>query len=152
MKPDYQRRFWLASLIILLSGFSAPAQSPGSVKPSEQKMILTGVVYDLNGAVVADGSVVVINKSAGKKYGGATDSEGVYRLELPPALYTIEVGAPGFCAGQVERFRVVNSTHGKMSLDFVLEVAERPERCQHQFILDKRPKRNMKKRPNVVAE
>jgi hypothetical protein len=152
MRSTYTRHFRLAPLIVLLLSVSALAQSPSASQSGEPKTILTGVVYDLNGAVVAGGTVLVVSGGAGKKYLGATDSEGVYRIELSPALYTIEVGAPGFCAEQVERFRVVNSTHGKMSLDFVLEVAETPERCRHQLILEKKPGRNMKKKPGIIAE
>jgi hypothetical protein len=152
MQPNYKRQLQLAPLVVLLLSVNALAQSRGPIQAIEPKMILTGVVYDINGAVIADGTVVVVNNSGGGKYGGATNSEGVYQLELPPALYTIEVGAQGFCAEQVERFRVVNSTHGKMSLDFVLEVAETPRRCKHQFILEEKPKRNVKKKPNIIAE
>jgi hypothetical protein len=141
----------LALVIVLLLSFGAQAQSLDSAQTPEPKTMLTGVVYDTNGAVIVDTLVVAYNKD-GKKYETATNDEGIYKIELPLALYAIQVGASGFCPAQVDRFRIVNSTHGKMSLDFVLDVAESPERCKHQFILETRPKRKPKKKPNPVAE
>jgi hypothetical protein len=140
-----------ALLVVLFLGFNALAQSRDPVQTPEPKTMLTGVVYDINGAVIVDTLIVAYNKD-GKKYETATNDEGVYKVELPLALYVIQVGASGFCPAQVDRFRIVNSTHGKMSLDFVLDVVESPQRCKHQFILEMRPKRKPKKKLSLIAE
>jgi hypothetical protein len=148
----FLKKSLLALLILLLLSFSALAQSADAIQTIEPKIMLTGVVYDINGAVIVDTLVVAYNKD-GKKYETATNDEGVYKIELPLALYVIQAGADGFCPGQVDRFRVVNSTHGKMSLDFVLDVAESPQQCKHQLILETRPKRTpKKKKPNLLVE
>jgi hypothetical protein len=144
------RKSLLALSVVLLLSFGTLAQSRNPVQTNEPKMMLTGVVYDINGAVVVDTLIVAFNKG-GKKYEAATNDEGVYQIELPLALYAIEAGASGFCPAQVKRLRIVNSTHGKMSLDFVLEVADSPERCKWRFTFEARPKRKPKK-PNLIAE
>jgi hypothetical protein len=146
------KHFLFASLMLLLLSFNAIAQDRNFVPAGEQTIVLTGVVYDTNGAVVAGYTRVVAYNSAGKMYGSATDDQGYYKLKLPTALYTVEVDAPGFCPAQTEGFRVVNSTHGKMSLDFVLEIAESKEGCKYKFILDKKSKRPAHKRPKLIAE
>jgi hypothetical protein len=141
----------LAFQVVLLLNFGAFAQSRDSVQPNGPKTMLTGVVYDINGAVVVDTLIVAYNKD-GKKYETATNDEGVYQVELPLALYKIEVGAHGFCPAQVDGFRTVNSTYGKMSLDFVLEVAGSKEGCKYKSILDKKSKRPTNKKPKLIAE
>ena len=114
------RRFLLASLSVLLLSFGAFAQS--SATPDRGPTInLTGAVYDVNGAVIVNGTKVLAKDAAGGSYAATTDDEGFYRLKLPLGIYSIRVSAPGFCVTQLERFRVVNSTHRKLSMDFVLE-------------------------------
>jgi hypothetical protein len=147
----FMKKALLALPVVLLLSFGVFAQSPDSVQTNGPKTMLTGVVYDINGAVVVD-TLIVAYKRDGKKYETATNDEGVYQIELPLALYAIQVGASGFCPAQVDRFRVINLPHGKMSLDFVLEVAESPEGCKHQFIFETRPKRKPKKKPGLIAE
>jgi hypothetical protein len=146
------KQLLFASMMLLLLSFSAIAQERNSVPAGEPTVILTGVVYDINGAVVVSCTRVVAYNSAGKMYGSATDDQGNYKLELPSALYTVEVDAPGFCPAQTERFRVVKTSLGKMSLDFVLEVAESKEGCKYKFILDKKSKRPAHQKPRLIAE
>lgn len=140
-----------ALLFVLLLSFGSFAQGRDPVQTNEPKTVLTGVVYDINGAVVVD-TLIVAYKRDGKKYETATNDEGVYRIELPLALYAIQAGAAGFCPAQVDGFRIVNSTHGKMSLDFVLEVAGPKEDCKYKFILDKKSKKPTNKKPKLIAE
>ena len=142
-------RVMFIPLIALLLSFSASVQSQNTVQSVEPTMILMGVVYDINGSVIVTAKVVA-NKSDGREYESATSDEGVYKFDLPLAIYKIEVSAPGFCPRQVQDFRVINSTHGKMSLDFVLEVAGS---CKQQKIIEERPKRKTKKnsRPIIMA-
>jgi|GEM_PF-1827697 len=147
----FMKKSLLALLVVLLLSFGAFAQSREPVQTNEAKTMLTGVVYDINGAVVVDTLIVAYNKD-GKKYETATNDEGIYKIELPLALYAIQVGASGFCPAQVDHFRIINLPHGKMSLDFVLEVAEPLERCKHQFIFETRPKRKPRKKSNLIAE
>lgn len=135
------KHFLLALLITLLLSLNASAQSRKATQTAEPTMVLTGVVYDINGAVILNGTIIVAESVDGKKYASAPDTEGVYKIELPLAVYKIEVGAPGFCRTQVEPFRVVNPGHGKMFLDFVLEVAKPNDQCEQEIIIEKKLKR-----------
>lgn len=145
------KRFLLISLISLLLGGSAFAQKHTSAEVAEQTMTLTGAIYDIQGSAIAQQAKVVAYDKAGRKFEAATDDEGFYQMPLPlapykmSALYKIEVTAPGFCVERLERYKIVDATHGKMSLDFVLEVCPSINTIQ---ISDKqRPKRKSKSKP-----
>jgi len=142
------RRFLLIPLVALLLCCSAFAQHRNAVQSIGPTMILTGAVYDINGSVIVGEAKVVAYDTAGRKYESATSDEGFYKFELPLAVYKLEASAPGFCTARVERFKVVDATHGKMSLDFVLEVCPSIDTIQ---IPDKpRPKGKSKSKP--IAE
>ena len=113
----------LVIVLLLVVGVGAQNQ------PDQTTTTLTGAVYDHNGAVVVNGTRVSAQSRDGKKYEAATNDEGIYKLQLPLAVYRVEAAAPGFCPTAVESFRVVNATHGRMSLDFVLEVASSHTAC-----------------------
>ena len=133
------RRFLLIPLVLLLLSCGAVAQqSRNSTLSSESKMVLTGAVYDLNGSVIVNEARVVVYDTAGRKYESATNDEGFYQIDLPLAVYRIEVNAPGVCTERVERYKIVNATYGKMSLDFVLDVCPNIHKIQ---IPDKRKSR-----------
>jgi hypothetical protein len=110
-----------------------------------------GAVYDINGAVIVNGTRIIAAAPAGETYEATTNIEGTYELKLPLGIYKIKVSAPGFCSYQLERYRVVNSTYGKMALDFVLEVGGGQEGCKHEIIIPK-PKRKTDKRAITVIE
>lgn len=91
-------------------------------KNFERKMLLTGAVFDTNGAVIIEAKITAYRNN-GKKYESKTNDEGIYTISLPFDVYKIEVYSPGFCTSISEKYRIVDSTYGKMSLDFVLDVA-----------------------------
>lgn len=98
-----------------------------------QKANLTGSVYDANGSVITKAVVIAVNEK-GERFGTLSNGEGVYVLELPYnpyssgtadfklAKYEIIVESNGFEKFVLKDFKFVNSTRGKMFLDFVLEV------------------------------
>ncbi len=121
--------FLSSALVLTCTVF---AQSSSSSQNIDKKVILTGTVYDINGAVIIS-SQVVARSSSGKEYQATTNTEGIYKIELPLDVYKIEVNAPGFCPTRVEMFTVRKSplVDGKFSLlqkdydrplDFVLEL------------------------------
>jgi hypothetical protein len=139
---------WLASLFVL--SFNAFAQGSDPAQSVQPTMILTGAIYDHFGSVIVDQTRVVAYGAGGKSYHAATNEEGIYKFDLPLGNYKVEASAPGFCPAQVERFRVVNSTHGRMSLDFVLEVASGQEGCRHEFTIKHRSKRRARKKSGII--
>ncbi len=143
------KRFLLTSLVVL--SFNTFAQSSNSVQTSEPTIILTGAVYDINGAVIVGTSIITYG-TGGKNYETTTNAEGIYKINLPLGIYKIKVSAPGFCSFQVERFVVVNSTYGKMSLDLVLEVSEPQEGCKPETTIEKKSKRKAEKKSKTIIE
>ena len=141
----------VVSMLLLLLCPSASAQQRDAAPGGEQKMTLTGVLYDINGAVIITGASVVAESAGGQKYESATDEDGFYRFELPLAVYKIRASAPGFCPREYADFKVVASTHGKMALDFVLEVADKQSSCWPGSYVETAPKRKRKK-PGIVIE
>jgi len=115
-------------------------------------MVLTGVVYDINGAVIVDRVSVVAYGAGGKSYEATTDEEGIYKFNLPLGLYNIKASAPHFCSSQVARFRVVDSTHGKMSLDFVLELPETGDGCRYSISVEDKSKSRARKKHKIIIE
>ncbi len=104
---------------LMLAG-SVIAYGNRTSRSNYRGVVLAGTLYDLNRAVIADGEVVAMNIN-GEEFWTRTNTEGVYKFELPPATYKIEANAPGFCPRRVEQFRLRHSAQGP--LDFVLAVA-----------------------------
>lgn len=97
-----------------------------------QKAVLSGAVYDANGAVVPETVVIAINEK-GEKFGTLTNSEGIYVLNLPfnpynskadfkIAKYEITAEHKHFKKYVLKDFKFVPSTNRKMNLDIALEV------------------------------
>ena len=92
------------------------------VVANAQKAILSGTVFDRNGAVIITTKVVAINVK-GQKFESTVDEDGKYTLELPIDIYSIEFNATGFEKVKIENYRIVNSDNGKMFFDISLNVA-----------------------------
>jgi hypothetical protein len=109
----------LLLLVALILAVSVLANTGGTSQGKTTRRVLTGTVYDINHAVIVS-SEVVAQDPEGNEYWSTTNTEGVYKFELPLGTYRIEANAPGFCPKRVEPFKMRNSRPGP--LDFVLEV------------------------------
>ena len=138
-----RRSILLLAFALILAG-AISGQTGSSPQSDDKKVVLSGTVYDANGAVITSGHVLAQN-SAGKEYRATTNGEGVYKIELPIDIYAIKVGAPGFCSSRVRFFRVRNSPSGATSLDVVLEVADGDRPCKEKTMIDKEPKKQERK-------
>jgi hypothetical protein len=129
-------------LLFLTFGLILNATIAGRTDTSSQtvdnRVVLTGTVYDINRSVIAF-SQVLARSSRGREYQATTNTEGVYKIELPPEVYKIEVNAPGFCPTRVEMFRVRNSRSGATPLDVVLEVSEGDRPCKQKTMIKREP-------------
>lgn len=130
------KRFVLFLSIALILTCTALGQTGSSSQNVDKKVVLTGTVYDINGAVIMS-SQVVARSSSGKDYQATTNTEGVYKIELPPDVYKIEVNADGFCPTRAEVFRVRNSNSGATPHDFVLEISEGDRPCKQKTMIKK---------------
>lgn len=130
------KRFVLFLLIALILTCAVPGQTGRSSQNVDKKVILSGTVYDIHGSVIAF-SEVVARSSSGKDYQATTNTEGIYKIELPPDVYKIEANAPGFCPTRAEMFRVRYSPFITALFDVVLEVSEGDRPCKQKTMLKK---------------
>ena len=138
-----KRFLFLLSFALILAG-TMSGQIGGSSQNVDKKVVLTGKVYDITGAVIMSSQVVAGN-SAGKEYRATTNGDGVYKIELPIDIYAIKVDAPGFCPSRVRFFRLRNSPSGLMPLDFVLDVSDGDRPCKQKSLIEKEPKKPERK-------
>lgn len=99
-----------------------------SVSSFAQNIIVTGTLFDPNGAVVTSGQIKAVDEK-GTALIGAANSEGLFEVKLIPGIYALEVSAPGFITIKQTEFLVVNSGTGKMAMDFVLFGGKYHEPC-----------------------
>jgi hypothetical protein len=103
-----------------------------AVLANAQTAVLSGTVLDANGALITEAKITALNVKL-EKFEAKTDSDGIYKLELPYkiydqkdsfriAKYILTVESPGFETFVLKGLNFVPSTMGKMSLDFALNV------------------------------
>jgi hypothetical protein len=82
------------TLVVMLSWFVLPARA---LAQTANTGVITGVVKDQNGAVVAGATVRAINKATGVERSTRTSDSGSYELnQIVPGDYRVEVEAQGF--------------------------------------------------------
>jgi Carboxypeptidase regulatory-like domain len=145
------KRPLLISLAVLLLSVTAPGQTRGSLQSGRTNTILTGTVYDINGSVIVLSRVVAYSLD-GKEYDATTNDEGIYKIQVPSAVYTVVATAPGFCLKRISHFRVVKAASGKMSLDMVLEVADERKPCAIESMPSRKSEKKPQRRPKAIAE
>jgi hypothetical protein len=131
---DDQGKFWLVSeqyiLTVSALGFEEFKQNAAfrNCHPTVIEVVLrpasvvTGVVYDDNGAVIP-GVIVKFRGSNSIERTTKTNEAGEYEITLKAGNYSVETeGHLGFQPIKMEKFRVAPSYKGKMNLDLVLEV------------------------------
>ena len=107
-KPRYAARFALLSLMLLVLGVTAFAQS--------NKGTVLGTVKDPNDALVANAKVTVTNTATGESREVTTGDEGTYTASnLEPGKYRVTVEASGFQTVVFED--VVVETSARLPLD-----------------------------------
>ena len=130
-----RRTILLLAFASILAGTIA-GQPESSSQNVDKKVVLTGTVYDMNRSVVAFSHVLARN-SWGKEYETTSNTEGIYKLELPLDVYRIEVNAPGFCPTRIEMLRVRKSPSRVTPLDVVLEVSDGDRPCKQKTMIKK---------------
>src|SRR5688572_17321716 len=88
---------WLSALFLMSSALVA--QQPTA--------LLTGVIADPNGAVVAGAKIVAIEPGKRVERSTISNSEGIYILaNLPVGIYSIEITSPGFQKQRIENVQL----------------------------------------------
>ncbi len=84
-----------------------------------QKSILSGTIYDQDGAIIPNAEVKLKNKK-NKIYKAKTSADGVYEIELPKGFYSIEVTSNNFKIFRVKKYFISPVFKGKMFCDIAL--------------------------------
>jgi len=103
--PAIAKRYspWIVLLAAALVVFGGPVRIFAQAISGD----ITGVVTDVNNAVVVKADIVVKNEATGAEFTATTNAEGEFRVvNLPPGKYTISAVAQGF-SKQVLREYVV---------------------------------------------
>lgn len=86
------------SFLLVFAGAAFAQSNTGSI---------TGVVTDVNGAVVLNATVTVTNQGTNEKRTAQSDDEGRYEVPgLPNGIYTVEATATGFTPTSVKDLRL----------------------------------------------
>ena len=117
-------------ILVLILGLAISINSQ-----TTDKAILSGTIYDANGAVIVGMKVTAINEK-GKRFEAVTNDEGIYFLDLPFNLYdpkksanfkitkyelTVDGINRRFEKIVLKDFKFVPSYKGEMNLDFALD-------------------------------
>ncbi len=107
------RKFMLVVLVTLASFVTAVSQVPTG--------IISGRVYDPNGAAVTGAQVKITEKSTNRENTIQTNHEGFYEARnLPPGTYNVRVEQQGFSASTIDN--VVVQTGKVATTDVTLEI------------------------------
>lgn len=91
----------------LLAGVTTLPLCSGYVYAQTSKGIVSGVIRDASGAVIANVDIKVTAEATGETRATTSNGNGEYRMDaLGPGLYTIHIEAPGFSAQTVEHLNV----------------------------------------------
>ena len=103
-------------IALLLAASFASAQ--------EQRGLITGTVFDAQGAVVPGAAVTVTDEGTGAVYNGKTTGEGTFTIPgLPSGSYSVVIVAPGFsCRMQIAHFTGRAAVHPAVLLHSLLSL------------------------------
>jgi hypothetical protein len=116
-----------------------------------QKTLLNGILADETGAVISNTKVTATSNDR-RTYQVWTNEYGVYRLEIPFGIYSIEFEAVGFKIYKIEKYKIASSTKGKMSLDIVLEVRDCNDPLVNCDFITGEPLKNKKKSNKLIKK
>lgn len=89
-----------------------------------QNTILSGKIFDSNGAVMPGIKVVAYSQSK-VRHEQLTDGNGIYTINLPVGIYNLEINKQngnynGFDFVSFKNYQIVSTDDGRMNLDFSL--------------------------------
>ena len=115
---DGVMRFLILLFGVLAISTVAYAET-GIAESSGREIVLTGNVFDPNGALVP-GAQIRATGATGAITSTNSSASGIFSLPLAPGLYRLQITKSGFISASFPEFLVVNSSTGRMSMDIVL--------------------------------
>lgn len=98
----------------------------GSLHAQEDRGRISGVVTDPTGAILPNAIVLLRGEATGVVLSTKTDAAGAYLFELlNPALYSVQIQAPGFKQFQVQHIRV--EVAGRVGINAKMELGEQTQ-------------------------
>ncbi len=113
-------KFFQIVVLLVLGSVVASGQT------KDKTTMLSGTVYDDNGAVVPE-AVLIVQGSDKIEQRAETNSDGFYQIVLKPDNYYIQVNRPGFKTFKIETYRVGQFYDSRLALDIVLEANDKTE-------------------------
>lgn len=136
-------------LILVLSGSAQQLTGQNGSRSTPGASILSGKVFDRNGAVVV-GSEVSLVGDKGSSFGAVTNDEGIYRVDLPAGFYHLRIRANGFSTFSLECYQI--PSEGRVNLDVTLKV-NNESGCESGPCKDgSKPSPRAKKRKTIIIE
>lgn len=136
-------------LILILSGSAQQLTGQNGSASTPVVSILSGKVFDRNGAVVAR-SEVSLAGDKGSRFRALTNDEGIYRVELPAGFYNLHIRANGFSTFSLECYQI--PSEGRVNLDVTLKV-NNESGCESGPCEDgSKPSPRAKKRKTIIIE
>jgi hypothetical protein len=136
-------------LIFILSGSAQRLTGQSGSASTRGVSILSGKVFDRNGAVVV-GSEVTLAGDKGTRFGAVTNDEGIYRVDLPAGFYNLQIRADGFSNFSLECYQV--PSEGRVNLDVTLKV-NHESGCESGACKDdSKSSPRVKKRKTIIIE
>lgn len=100
-----------------------------AIMAQTSKALISGIITDGTGAVIANAKVTVTDTQRNLDYRADSNESGLYRIiELTPGMYRVTVEAPGFRTHVLESLPL--ATQQNASLNITMEVGAVTERVQ----------------------
>lgn len=91
----------------------------GTSLTSDTNTVLTGTIYDQQGAVIPNVEIYLKNEK-GKEYKVKTNNEGIYIIKIPAGVYDVEFQHNFFKSYKVKKYLISPSYKGKVFFDVSL--------------------------------
>lgn len=106
-------------ILALMFVFYVVAGNAQTITDRSEKSILSGTVFDEQGAVIQRAKITFTNQ-AGNEFIVLSNDDGVYKIELNEGKYKIEFSKEGFQNSVIDVYKLAFKTN--MQLDISLDV------------------------------
>lgn len=109
----------ILQLTVLILGLFVFANEAQTIADSSEKFVLSGTVFDGQGAVIQRTKITFTDQS-GKEFIALSNDDGFYKIELNEGKYKIEFSQDGFQSTIIDTYKL--AFKAKMQLDISLDV------------------------------
>jgi uncharacterized membrane protein len=110
------------TFVILLALFSTALTPAGQKSLNSRESKIVGTVVDKNGARIAGAVVKIENAQVSRA--ALSDTEGVFKVELPAGAYQMTVEMEGFKKFELSTFRVKAGARKTVSVQMEVKIPQ----------------------------